>query len=252
MDNIAFVVTSCEKYSDCWPVMMKSIEKYWPEIYKKVHIMTDTVGDFHGDYNFIVLPEDLSWSDNLIYLCEYLKGKYDYVFLAMEDSPLIETVDNSKINQYFSKFMELNGTFLTLLNDPYPSGESIGSLAKISLDSGYRPTTTFALWRLSKLQKLLVSGESAWDFEKIGANRTRNDDNYYAFKEAQIKMFHLVIKGRLFRNARSDLSKFGLIYDGNRDELGMLESLKMRTYAFLHKTIFKLTPYKLQKYLIRK
>ncbi len=252
MENIAFVVTSCVKYSDCWPVMMKSIRKYWPAIYEQTFILTESTGDFRDDYKFIVLPEDRAWSDNLIYLCEHLKDKYDYVFLAMEDGPLIEAVDNEKISQYFSTFMEINGSFLTLLNDPYPSGESVNGLTKISLDSAYRSTTTCALWRLSKLQDLLVSGESAWDFEKIGANRSRDDDNYYSFKEAQIKVFHLVIKGKLFRNVRRDLAPFGLNYEGHREELTRYESFKMRSYTLFHRTIFKLTPYKLQKYLVRK
>jgi len=252
LDNIAFVVTSCLKYSDCWPVMMQSIKKYWPAIYDRTYILTESAGDFHDDYKFIVLPEDRAWSDNLIYLCEHLKDKYDYVFLAMEDGPLISPIDNKQVNEYFSTFMEMNGSFLTLLNDPYPSGETVNGLTKISLDSAYRPTTTCALWRLSKLQDLLVSGESAWDFEKVGANRSRNDDNYYSFKKTQIKVFHLVIKGKLFRNVRRGLAQFDLIYDGDREELGRFESLKMNAYTLVHRTIFKLTPYKLQKYLVRK
>lgn len=252
MDNVAYVVTSCLKYSDCWPVMMQSIKKNWPDIYDKVHILTEGAGDYFDQYNFILLPEDRSWSDNLIYVCEYLKKDYEYIFLTMEDGILIEPIDHKEVERYVSKFIEVKGTFFTLLNDPYPTGVQIGDLRKISLDSAYRPTTTAAFWSITKLLELLVSGESAWEFEKIGSNRTRQDDNYYALTDNKFPMFHLVVKGRIFRNAKKDLEKFGLIYEGTRKEMSLLESFKMNLYIMVHRIIFKLTPYKLQKYLVRK
>ena len=232
--------------------MMQSIQKNWPAVYDKVHILTDSAGQFHEDYNFIILSEDRSWSDNIIYLCESLKEQYDYIFLTMEDGILIEPIDQQEVEKYVSQFMKINGTFFTLLNDPYPTGERVGDLRKISLDSAYRPTATAAFWSIPKLLQLLVSGESAWDFEKIGASRSRLDDNYYALTENKFPMFHLIIKGRLFRNAKRDLAKFGLVYEGTRDQLGWFESVKMNAYTLVHRTIFKLTPYKLQKYLVRK
>ena len=245
-------MTSCLKYSDCWPVMMQSIQKNWPDVYDKVYILTDSAGGFCDDYNFIFLSEDRSWSDNIIYLCNSLKEKYEYVFLTMEDGILVEPIDHGQVEKYVSQFMEIGGTFFTLLNDPYPTGERVGDLRKISLDSAYRPTATAAFWSITKLLQLLVSGESAWQFEKIGADRSRSDDNYYALTENKFPVYHLKIKGRTVRNAKRDLAKFGLTYEGTRGQMGLFESIRMRAYTLLHRTIFKLTPYKFQKYLVRK
>ena len=251
MDNIAFVVVSCYKYSDLWPVMMSSIKKYWPSIYKQTYLLTDSAGDLHGDYNFIVLDKDVSWSDNLIYLCENLDSEYDHVFLMMEDTPLIGKVDDIKINGYFKNFMEIKGTFLTLLNEPYPSDLQKNGLQKISIDSPYRPTATFSLWNLPKLRNLLISGESAWEFEKAGARRSEGDDGYFSFTNHQIKWMHLVVKGKLFPNVRENLIQHGLRYEGPRDNLPRYDHLRMLIYSKLRSLVFKATPLKLRKHWVK-
>ena len=100
--RVCYVIVSCQKYSDLWPVMVHSIERNWPEVVKDLFILTDNPAP--SPVRLIVVDSDISWSDNLIFLTDQLGSVYSHVFLMMEDGPFLEPVDHRRISKIFDEF----------------------------------------------------------------------------------------------------------------------------------------------------
>ena len=94
-----------------------------------------------------------------------------------------------------------------------PAAEIIGEIPK---GDRYRVSLTVALWQQAALQQLLRPGESAWDLERRGSQRS-NDlaGGFYGLPLATrwappLPHRHLVLKGRIMRAALPFLRREGL------------------------------------------
>jgi hypothetical protein len=247
--TIAFVIVSCEKYSDLWGTMVDSISKHWPEITENLYILSDKPAP--SAVPLVVSNENLSWSDNLLFLLGRFEYSHTHVFLMMEDGPFIKRVNDERIKNIFNLFFESNGSFLTLLNEPAATSKGNCFFGPIGRDSPYRPTATFALWEISALKRVLRAGETAWEFEKKGARRVEGEDGYFSCFKSELSCLHVVVKGKLVRGVRAKLKEHGLALETTRAELSLLETIFGALYHHTRKLIFILTPTEWRKRLVR-
>jgi hypothetical protein len=179
--------------------------------------------------------------------------EFDYVFLLLEDMLLNRKVDNKKINKLFSNFFELDGNYLSLLNEPKPTSyfnENFGLLDPVSL---YRSTATATLWKKDVLQTLLVSGESAWSFEKNGSRRSDVFPNFFSVYEDEIIWINGVIKNKWTYAAVKELKKRNFSIDfSKRSKISLSSTVWQKLYKIIRSIILKIIPNKFQRKLFKK
>ena len=248
--NLAVLVLSCDAYSDLWPPFFELYFKNWPDNKFDTFLLSNFNVYPDSRVETITVGEDITWSQNLI---NALKGldRYEYVLLLMEDGFLKEKVDDAVLNGIIKKFTSNKGNYLTLINEPKPNKPHDKDYGEISIGAPYRPTATFAVWKINTLLSLLDVNENAWEFEKKGAIRSDKFDKFYSVHHDQFTYIHGVIKGQWLSPAIEDLKTLGIKVSDDRG----IYSNKYQVFLFIYKVvrgvIFKITPFKYRRKLVR-
>lgn len=253
--SVALVVLSCDNYSDLWPMTLYFIEKNWSECPFDKYFVTNYKSIPKSSFECMKIGKDVSWSDNLLKVLSVLKTNYKYVLITLEDVPIIEKVDQAKLNQIMNTYFEIDANFLNLTNIPkatHKINEYFGLLEKGSI---YRPMTEYSLWKITVLEDLLVKGENAWEFEKFGAVRSDVYDKFYVVYKSIFLTCHTVVKGKWVRSAIKKVSKLGFNPDtSNRKIFSRKEELQLQLYRMIfnifHRSI--LVPWQLRRKIVFK
>lgn len=198
-NKIAYVVLSCDPYSDIWETYGILFNRFWPDCpYDKYLASHHKSFDKYG-FKPLLLGEDLSWSHGLMIVLDVCQQKgYDYVMVAFDDFLLSEKVDNDYVTSAINTVIEEGGDYLQF--DPkrntrcYKHNKYYGKMWK---KVPYRVTLGFALWKISVLKQLVVEGESAWQFEKKATERSFTFTEFYCTWKEPIKHINLVNKRKL-------------------------------------------------------
>ncbi len=255
MIKVAYIVISCGKYSDLWKPFFLLQEKFWPEISNDLFLATDSdypASNLPDDVTLIDYGHDGTWSFNVRRIFQDQRlVVYDHVFLLMEDGFFNRRVDHEKIMSLFRECLKYDYDFFTLLSDPKCHEKKYKRFGVISKNSAYRTTATSALWKKNILLELLDDNESAWEFEKKGARRSEKYSNFYSCYEDEVSLIHMVVKGQFVRGALEELEKIGVAINSERRTISVWFTLRAIIYSNLRSLIFKLTPIKFHKYLVR-
>jgi hypothetical protein len=126
----------------------------------------------HPKVNSFCLGEDKNWSLNIKKVITLLPTRY--VLYLQEDYFFTAAVDTKKILDLFGLMKRRGAGYMRLCPRPQAScglpGVDIAGIAEPG--SAYRTSLQAAIWEKDLLGKLLVEGESAWDFEYAGSVRS--------------------------------------------------------------------------------
>ena len=100
--KIAFLIVSCDKYSDLWVPFFTLLDKYWPEIYYKKYLLSNSKEFSWPGVNQINIGEDISYSDNLLKCIDHIDE--DWILLWLEDLFLSSPVNTTKLDRIISVF----------------------------------------------------------------------------------------------------------------------------------------------------
>lgn len=204
-NNVATLILSCDNYSDLWKGFIYQFKKYY-NIDNKVYFSSNTfqIGDIFHDFTLIETGPETSWSDNLIKILKLIDE--EYLIITLEDLYLskpcnlmlykrLENIVNKldvnhiKLTDYYSNINPLD-------LDRVPEGEwgEEGELREIGSNSPYR-VTLCGLWRKNTLLKLLMPGETPWQFEINGTERSKRLNGFYCVANPVIFNVNMVEKG---------------------------------------------------------
>jgi hypothetical protein len=191
--NCAVLIVSCDKYKDLWGPCITLLRRFWNDCPYPVYLLSNTVQADFPNVTSILTGEDLSWSDNLLYALDTIQSTY--VLLYIEDLFLVNPVDSQKIHSLIERCIQEEWNYLRL--NPTPSGDILidSEISEISPGSVYRSSVVFSVWKREMLNHVLKSGESAWDFEEIGTQRTDAYTKFFASNHQLIPAYNTVIKG---------------------------------------------------------
>lgn len=197
--KIAFVVLSCDPYSDLWECYGLLFNRYWPDCPFDCYMASHTIEFDKFSFKPILLGEDLSWSHGLIVLLDILKSKgYEYAMIAFDDLILYENVDNDYIITSIEHFLNEDGNCLRFVTEKAPKcykhNQYYGEMA---VKAPYRVTLGFAIWKIDVLKHITVEGESAWQFEKNATERSFDYDKFFCTKRSPFNFLNLVVKRKI-------------------------------------------------------
>lgn len=145
-------------------------------------------------------------------------------------------------------YSERDGNYLRLnptIHADLPCNNYFG---RVSAGTIYRTSTVMSLWRKSVLSDLLVSGESAWDFEINGTIRSDRFDGFYATKTDSFNVLNGIIKGKWRNCAYRKICKCWCtdFNDNRRARLSLTEELLLKIMIFRSKLLNLIPQYRRQ------
>jgi len=178
-NKTSILISSCDKFSDCWDPYIHGIKKYWPDCPYDIYIITNYL-DIKDDFvRTINVGEDSGWANNMLIALKYIKAPY--ILYTHEDFWIKKTVDTKVIEEYI-KLIELEkAEYISLYpgSKPYIPFSLDTRLNVISGNAPYRTSLQVALWRKKVLEDLIVEGENPWQFEILGTERSKNYGNKF-------------------------------------------------------------------------
>lgn len=175
MNEIAVVVSSCDKYSDVWKAFFTLFFKYWPDCPYPIYLISESI--VYPDSRVkMISVKDEDWSTRIITALKSI-SQPDVIFMV-EDYLIDRPVNTKQIELLVDYMHKRKAGYLGFVPNPEPdiSCDDNSIVGEVSKGSAYRLSTQAAVWNKDILLRLLRKGESIWDFEINGTNRT-NDLN---------------------------------------------------------------------------
>lgn len=174
--DVAVLVVSWDGYQDVWKPFFHCFFKYWPDCPYPIFLGSNSRNYPDSRISPILIGTDIDYSSNLTAMLSHIDQ--DWVIIWIEDALLSARVDTTRVCNLIALSQREEVGFLRLFVDPFnvmnlaikkEMGQEIVELPK---HSQYRLSINFGLWKKSVLLKLLRPGETAWDIERKGTNRS--------------------------------------------------------------------------------
>jgi hypothetical protein len=237
--DVAILVISCDAYQDLWGPFFQCFFKYWPDCPYPIYLGSNFLTYADSRVRAILIGPDVDYSSNLLKMLSSIPQ--EWVIAWIEDRVLAAPVETTRVSALVRFAQNQRLGFLKLIaSPPYAvAGDRSRGIGELPKGTRYRVCMTVALWRKETLMKLLRPGETVWDIERKGSKRSDAVDGFMALlSDARgnppLSDMHLIIKGRLIRNALSFLNREGL-YAGLQHR--PLQTLRSHWYVRLYHLI---------------
>ena len=212
--EIAFIVSSCDKYYFLWDPFFKSLKKYWPDCPFNLYLITNLQEYNNAKVKTLKIGEDKSFSDNLIKAISMVEE--NKFILWFEDVFFSGKVLTNEFLELLYNAEKNNCDYLKLSNDmplSYESSKLTEFTGELPKNIKYRSALGLAFYKRNVLKDLLIPGLNAWELDK--SNLSNNLP--YKFCALNLKGLnlnyipyeHLLIKGKWNRSAIKFLKKEG-------------------------------------------
>lgn len=210
---VAILVVSCDAYRDLWEPFFQCFFKYWPDCPYPIYLGANSATYPDVRVNALIIGPDVDYASNLIAMLQRIEEPW--VILWIEDRVLAAAVETTRITRLVAAAQERKAGFVKLIAShpfaiPDDPSQEIGEIPK---GTRYRVCMTVGLWNKQVLLRLLRPGETAWQIERQGSKRSNDFTEGFWSLSAGIRHdppfsdVHLVVKGRLVRDARSFLAR---------------------------------------------
>ena len=205
MNNVSFVLSSCDNYCDLWNPFFTQLKKYWTGFDYDIYLCTESIKFEYEGLRIhcpLNVPKSNTWSENLMSLLSEINT--EYIIFMLDDFWLKKAVNTEELAELLKIFdNDKNMGFLCLLHQPsstLSSSKDYPMLVEYPRKARYRITTQVGLWRKSYLLKILRNHESAWQFEIYGNKRSRRfPENTYVLSNKTDAIFDYDSGGVLYR-----------------------------------------------------
>jgi hypothetical protein len=213
--SIAFVIVSCDRYSDLWPGFFKTFYKYWPDCPLDVFLVSNFIPFNDSRVNSILIGEDKDYATNLRIAISQIN--HPWIFLWLEDCMFSENIDNQIASRLLNTAIATENLGYLKLSNDYPAAydcDSKSFFGRIPKGVKYRSAIGMSLYRKDVLFKLLEPGKNAWEVDKSDISDSFSED-FYALSTKYVTRpifpyVNTVIKGKWYIPAIKFLTKEGL------------------------------------------
>lgn len=210
--SIAFLVTSCDAYSDLWKPFFEMFFKYWPDCPFSVYLMSNYEVFEDDRVTNIRIGEDVSYSDNLRSALGSIDE--DWIILWLDDLFISEVVSTKRVISLYEEGKKAGASFIKLSADlPVSYEVSSGELGELPKGVRYRTAVGVTLIEKSFLFELSTPGMDAWEMDRSSISDTWDKKvmalTVTAIKNLPIRYIHTVVKGRWLRRSVPALKREG-------------------------------------------
>lgn len=213
-NKVAFVVASCDKYSDLWPALFGQIFENWPDIPFKIYLIANYKRYDDQRVTTLLAGDDHDWSSTIIKSINQIQC--EYVLFWVDDAFLKFKVDTGNVINIVDWFIESRSEFLRMRPNPKPKKWFENGIGRLVPGQAYRVSLFATLWNINTLKEILIPGETAWEFELNGSERSQKFHQFYCTKKEVFEYWHGVERGVWIRPTAKALEKCGYSLDFER------------------------------------
>lgn len=246
--DLAIIVLSCDKYSDLWAPFFYCFHRYWPLCPFPVYLFANEK-KFETDKGVttVLSGPDRDWSSSIKACLEQIQ--HEYVLVLFDDVFLCEPVETTAIAPLLSWLNRNKPAYLRFRPVPRPDeriSTEIGRYHELTL---YR-TAVLAIWKREAFLSILKPGESAWQLEIEGAQRSMRYPDFYGCYRNHLNYVHGVEKGKWFPAAVSWLDEIGAPVLVTDREIMTKKDFARSVFGKVREAIFNHSPASLRPHLI--
>jgi hypothetical protein len=199
MVNYSILVLSCDKYSSLWDSFFERLDRHWPNDSAQRYLLTNHLNpDFPGVKN-IRIGDDVDWSSNLIKALSTIES--EYVYILLEDVFINRDIDQAYFKSALACIDLAKPNYVNTKALPMPRGPNHSRLVReVVKGSHYRASLCNAFWKKEMLLTLLMPGESPWEFERRGSERSNSHADFYGTVKNIMEFHHIIIGGKVARD----------------------------------------------------
>lgn len=240
LEDLAILVSSCDKFSDLWSTHFKLLKENWPNIKYNIYLVTDKVTNILVDGVTIITTEkDLDFPMRIKYATKIIKE--NYILLTLDDYFLIHAVNQDNISILLNIIKEKKIHYLSLYNrrfDKEKYFKDIHYIHKIDLNNSYAINLYPAIWDKSFLAYTINDNINAWEYEVSLTNKAKLFNAKCVYSQAGVfRILDVVRKGKVLIKANCYFKK-NKIDIGNRPVNSFIYEFKL----FIMDLIFWYTP----------
>ncbi len=195
--DLTILFLSCDKYRDLWEPLLYCFRKYWKDCPYAVRLGSNTVST--RKIQTILSGPDKDWSSSLQTILKHIDTPY--VFLWLDDIFPVSRVNTQDFRAALDFMKKSKAKHIHAMPAPRPDTLTAdGRFGIYDKGAPYRATSV-GFWDISYLKKLLIPGESPWNFEIMGSYRTKFSNGFYCCMKPLFERIHVVEKGQIFQDA---------------------------------------------------
>ncbi|HVF70689.1 MAG TPA: hypothetical protein VM940_03680 [Chthoniobacterales bacterium] len=173
--SIAIVISSCDAFFDTWRPFVYFFSKYWPDCPFRAHLVINSLRVRSNILHPIAVGPDNDWASNMAIALGQIP--HSHILYFQEDYFLTGPVRTQQLASDIAYAFERDAASFCFygrsrLEDNFEAiNERFGVVPP---DSDGRTRLQVTLWKKSVLQSALRPGETAWNMEARGSERTRD------------------------------------------------------------------------------
>lgn len=172
--SVSIVVSSCDRFFDAWRPFAFFFRKFWPDCPFPVYLIVNRLRVRSRTIEAIQTGADQGWASNMQLALKRVRTPY--LLYLQEDYFLTGPVHREQLARDFTYALTNDAASfcfcgLSLLEPEFARTEA--EFAAIPETSQGRTRCQVALWRRDAFAATLRAGETAWDMEAKGSERTR-------------------------------------------------------------------------------
>ena len=223
-DSVAFLVLSCDKYSDLWEDFFKLKEKFWPDCPFEWIVVTESVSCNYDGVKTIKCGTRINWTGRIKIACDSVRA--DRICFFLDDFYINSLVDNDLVMKCIDLSIQ-NGIDYYVLGDAFARTIMTDKrydehIVIIPTDRPYGIDTSVALWKKEFLTSLVKDKDcSAWQFELDRLEDARlntHKERVLLYDERlplNVSHIPVVIQGKYYPKALKDFKKRGYTINTN-------------------------------------
>ena len=172
--KIALLISSCDDFCDTWRPFTYFFVKYWPDCPFQTFLILNQLPVISDVLEPIAVGPDRGWASNLRQTLERIP--HEYILYLQDDHFLNRPVDTLRILRDCAWSIAHDADSLSFCGyrEAQPGFARLTERFGLApLDSKGRTRCQFAFWKKSALLQILREGETAWEMESRGSERTR-------------------------------------------------------------------------------
>ena len=175
MLDTVVLINSWDKNKKLWPVVKHAFNKYWPDCKYPIYLISNFETSPIGET--IKVGKEMGWANNTIAALKTLECRN--VIWMLEDYWFVGWVDNGMVEKYVSYVSCRASDYIRMVPSAIETKLPFkydNSLHHYPLNSPHKTSLGASIWNKELLQRLMVPGESIWQFECEAVNRTTRKD----------------------------------------------------------------------------
>lgn len=173
--QIALVISSCDDFCDTWRPFTFFLAKFWPDCPFDTFLITNEQPVLADLFKPIPVGLDRGWASN--FRLALTRVPHEYVLYLQDDYFLEAPVNTARVVEdcAWCIMRKVDSLCFAAYPEPQPGYVPVTErFGRAPLDSDGRTRCQFSLWKKNSLLEVLREGETAWEMESRGSERTRD------------------------------------------------------------------------------